>query len=145
MRLVHIFTDGACKGNPGKGGWGAVLKYGSATKEMSGFCHNTTNNRMELTAVIQALYALKEPCEVILTTDSQYVVNGIEKGWVEKWKANGWRKPDRKPAQNSDLWEELLSLLKVHNVKFEWIKGHNGHEENERCDQLAVDAYNNQK
>jgi ribonuclease HI len=145
MRFVRIFTDGACKGNPGDGGWGAVLKYGSATKEISGFCPNTTNNRMELTAVIQALYALKEPCDVVLTTDSQYVVNSIEKGWVEKWKANGWRKPDRKPAQNSDLWEELLSLLKVHKVKFEWIKGHNGHEENERCDQLAVDAYNNKK
>jgi len=146
MKRVEIFTDGACSGNPGSGGWGAVLRYGSAIKELSGFNPDTTNNRMELTAAIQALYALREPCEVVLTTDSQYVVNGIEKGWAESWKANGWRKSDRKPAQNSDLWEELLSLLKVHKVKFVWIKGHNGHPENERCDQLAVEAYtNNQK
>lgn len=144
MRHVDIFTDGACSGNPGPGGWGAVLKYGSAVKELSGYDPNTTNNRMELTGVIRALCALKEPCEVVVTTDSQYVVNGIEKGWAAAWKANGWKKSDRKPAQNTDLWDDLLSLLKVHNVKFVWIRGHAGHTENERCDELAVEAYTTQ-
>ena len=140
MKCVKIYTDGACSGNPGRGGWGVVLKYGSAVKEISGCDDATTNNRMELMAAIQALYALREPCEVVLTTDSQYLVNGIEKGWAKDWKANGWRKSNKKPAQNSDLWDELLSLLEVHTVKFMWIKGHNGHPENERCDQLAVEA-----
>ena len=143
MKKVEIYTDGACSGNPGPGGWGAILKYGSVAKELFGGEPNTTNNRMELTAVITALQALNEPCEVILTTDSKYVVDGITQGWAESWKKNGWRKSNKKPALNSDLWEQLLSLLRVHNVKFVWVKGHNGHPENERCDQLAVAAYQN--
>ena len=143
MKKVEIYTDGACSGNPGSGGWGAILKYGSVAKELFGGEPNTTNNRMELTAVITALQALNEPCEVILTTDSKYVVDGITQGWAESWKKNGWRKSNKKPALNSDLWEQLLSLLRVHNVKFVWVKGHNGHPENERCDQLAVAAYQN--
>lgn len=145
MKHIDIFTDGACSGNPGSGGWGAILRYGSAVKELSGYDPDTTNNRMELTGVIQALRALKEPCEVVVTTDSRYVVDGIEKGWAATWKANGWRKSDRKPAQNTDLWDKLLSLLKVHNVKFVWIRGHAGHAENERCDALAVEAYMTKK
>lgn len=140
MKQINIYTDGACSGNPGAGGWGAILKYGSAEKEISGSEDCTTNNRMELTAVIQALRALREPCEVVLTTDSQYVVNGITKGWAESWKKNGWRKSNRQPALNSDLWDDLLSLCRVHNVKFVWIKGHNGHIENERCDYLATSS-----
>lgn len=143
MKKVEIYTDGACSGNPGPGGWGAILKYGSVAKELFGGAANTTNNRMELTAVITALQALNEPCEVILTTDSKYVVDGITQGWAESWKKKGWRKSNKKPALNSDLWEQLLSLLRVHNVKFVWVKGHNGHPENERCDQLAVAAYRN--
>ena len=139
MKRVEIFTDGACSGNPGSGGWGAVLRYGSAIKELSGFDPDTTNNRMELTAAIQALYALSEPCEVVLTTDSQYVVNGVEKGWAESWRKNNWRKADKKPALNPDLWERLLDLLAQHEYEFEWIKGHAGHPENERCDKLAVE------
>ena len=140
MKQVYIFTDGACSGNPGAGGWGAILKYGDAVKELCGSDPNTTNNRMELTGVIQSLYALHEPCNVVLTTDSKYVVDGITKGWAAAWKSNGWRKADRKPAKNADLWDELLSLLCVHDVRFVWIKGHAGHVENERCDQLAVNA-----
>ena len=141
MKYIKIFTDGACSGNPGPGGWGAVLRYGDVEKELSGGEKNTTNNRMELTACIEALKALKEPCEVTLTTDSQYVVNGIEKGWAKSWKKNGWRKADKKPASNSDLWDELLKLSETHKVKFVWIKGHAGHPENERCDLLAVSFY----
>ena len=141
MKHIEIFTDGACSGNPGPGGWGAILRYGDAEKELSGGEENTTNNRMELTACIKALKALKEPCEVTLTTDSQYVVNGIEKGWAEGWKKNGWRKADKKPALNSDLWDELLNLLDTHKVSFNWIKGHAGYLENERCDKLAVSFY----
>ena len=138
MKSVEIFTDGSCSGNPGPGGWGAVLRYGQKEKELSGGEEHTTNNRMELTACIMSLKALKEPCHVTLTTDSQYVVNGITKGWAESWRRNGWRKADKKPAINPDLWETLLDLLKIHNVTFNWIKGHAGHPENERCDQLAV-------
>ena len=141
MKQVEIFTDGACSGNPGPGGWGAVLRFGSAQKELCGGEENTTNNRMELSAVIAALSALKEPCRVILTTDSQYVVNGIEKGWAKKWQANGWRKSDKSPALNPDLWEKLLQLCEIHEVYFQWVKGHAGHPENERCDRLAVDYY----
>lgn len=141
MKKVLIFTDGACSGNPGPGGYGAILRYGSVEKELSGGEPNTTNNRMELTACIMALKALKEPCEVILTTDSQYVVNGITKGWAESWRKNGWKKADKKPAINVDLWQELLSETERHSVTFNWIKGHAGHEENERCDALAVGAY----
>ena len=141
MKTVYIYTDGACSGNPGAGGWGAVLKYGTACKELSGAEEMTTNNRTELTAVIMGLKALKEPCEVILTTDSRYVVDGIEKGWARSWQRNGWIKSDKKPALNRELWEELLLLLDTHKVKFVWVKGHAGHPENERCDELAVSAY----
>ncbi len=141
MKTVYIYTDGACSGNPGPGGWGAILKYGNAYKELSGANELTTNNKMELTAVIMALKALKEPCKVILTTDSKYVVDGIEKGWAKSWKRNGWIKSDKKPALNSDLWDELLNLLDVHQVKFNWVKGHDGHPENERCDEMAVSEY----
>lgn len=143
MKKVYIFTDGACSGNPGEGGWGAILKYGTIEKEISGYCSNTTNNRMELSAVIQALCALREPCDVVLTTDSQYVVNGINNGWAKRWKENGWLKSGNKPAANADLWGELLELLLVHSVKFVWIKGHDGHPYNERCDKLAVSKYKN--
>lgn len=139
-KTVEIFTDGACSGNPGPGGWGAVLRFNGREKELSGGESNTTNNRMELTACIQALSALREPCRVRLTTDSQYVCNGMTKGWAASWRKNGWRKSDKKPALNSDLWEEMLRLSEIHDVEFLWIKGHAGHPENERCDRLAVAA-----
>lgn len=145
MKKVYIYTDGACSGNPGAGGWGAILKYGPAEKELSGYEPETTNNRMELTAVISALSALKEPCEVELTTDSKYVCDGIEKGWARSWRAKGWKKSDGKPALNPDLWERLLELLEVHRVKFVWVRGHDGHPENERCDRLAVEEYTKHK
>ena len=138
MKKVEIFTDGACSGNPGPGGWGAILKYGDYERQMSGGSRDTTNNRMELTAVISALSALKEPCEVILTTDSKYVCDSINLGWARSWKSNGWRKKDKKPALNADLFEQLLCLCDKHSVRFVWGKGHNGHPENERCDRLAV-------
>ena len=136
--LVEIFTDGACSGNPGPGGYGAILRVGEHVKELSGGEANTTNNRMELMGVIAALSALKYPCDVVLTTDSKYVVDSVTKGWAKGWKAKGWIKSDKKPALNVDLWEKLLDLLEVHNVKFVWVKGHAGHPENERCDELAV-------
>ena len=142
-RFVEIFTDGACSGNPGPGGWGVVLRYGKAEKELSGGEENTTNNRMELTAAIKGLSALKEPCVVKLVTDSKYVADGINQGWAASWRQNGWRKADKKPAQNTELWEELLNLLDVHDVKIEWVKGHAGHPENERCDALATAFYKN--
>ncbi len=138
MKKVEIFTDGACSGNPGPGGWGAILRYNGTEKELSGGENNTTNNRMELTAVISALKALKMPCEVTVTTDSKYVFDSITKGWVYSWQKNGWRKADKKPALNPDLWTELLKLLETHKVTFNWVKGHNEHPENERCDRLAV-------
>ncbi len=141
MKQVEIFADGACSGNPGPGGWGAVLRYNGHEKELSGGETNTTNNRMELTAVIEALNCLKEPCKVTLTTDSKYVSDGIGKGWAESWQQNGWRKADKKPALNTDLWEKLLELLKVHDVTINWVKGHAGHPENERCVELAVAYY----
>ena len=143
MKKIEIYTDGACSGNPGKGGWGAVLVYKDKEKEISGGEAQTTNNRMELTAVIEALAALKEPCEVTLTTDSKYVCDAINKGWVFSWKNNNWKKADKKPALNVDLWEKLLSLLEEHKVEFVWVKGHNGHKYNERCDALAVSYYQN--
>lgn len=143
MKQVKIYTDGACSGNPGKGGWGAVLIYNGIEKELSGGELQTTNNRMELTAVIEALKALKESCDVVLTTDSKYVCDAINQKWVYSWKKNNWRKADRKPALNVDLWEELLPLLEKHNVEFVWVKGHNGHKYNERCDYLAVNEYKN--
>jgi len=138
IKTVEIFTDGACSGNPGPGGYGVVLRFGNAEKELSGGCADTTNNRMELLGVIAGLSALKEPCRVILTTDSKYVVDSITKGWVYGWKKKGWIKSDKKPALNADLWEKLLPLLETHDVKFVWVKGHAGHPENERCDRLAV-------
>lgn len=138
MKKVEIFTDGACSGNPGPGGWGAVLRFNGIEKELSGGEAQTTNNRMELTAVISALSALKEPCEVYLTTDSKYVCDSVLKGWVYSWQKHGWRKSDKKPALNVDLWEQLLALLEQHKVTFNWVKGHAGHPENERCDKLAV-------
>ena len=142
MKHVEIFTDGACEGNPGPGGWGAILRYGAAEREICGASKTTTtNNRMELTAVIEALNALKEPCSVTLTTDSRYVVDGMSNGWAKKWRDNGWRKPNKSPALNSDLWEILLNMSEVHDIKFVWIKGHNGHPENERCDAMATSAY----
>ena len=141
MKDVTIYTDGACSGNPGAGGWGTILSYNGREKELSGGEAQTTNNRMELTAVIEGLRALKEPCRVRIVTDSQYVVNGIEKGWAKSWKQNGWRKKDRKPALNPDLWDALLNLLDKHEVRFEWIRGHAGHPQNERCDAMAVAAW----
>lgn len=138
MKSVKIYTDGACRGNPGKGGWGAILVYGAQMKELSGGEKETTNNRMELTAAIEALNALKEPCKVVLTSDSQYLINGITKGWAISWKKNGWRKSDKSPALNSDLWEKLLCLLELHEVEFVWVRGHAGHPFNERCDELAT-------
>lgn len=143
MREVQIWADGACAGNPGKGGWGAILKYGTAHKEISGFNPQTTNNQMELTAVIEALLALKEPCKVTLTTDSKYVVDNINNGWAVNARQRGWRKSNKQAFLNSELWEKLLSLMEIHDVKFEWVKGHNNNPYNERCDFLAVSAYQN--
>ncbi len=141
MKHIELFTDGACSGNPGPGGWGAVLRYNGVEKELSGGEAETTNNRMELLAVIQGLSALKEPCNVSLTSDSKYVLDALMKGWVYNWKKNGWKKADKKPALNVDLWEQLLSLLEIHTVDFHCVHGHQGHPENERCDALAVAAY----
>ncbi len=138
MKKIDIYTDGACKGNPGPGGYGAVLVYGTREKEFSGGEATTTNNRMELLAAITALAALKEPCEVTLTSDSKYLVDAVTKGWVYSWKQKGWKKSDGKAALNIDLWERLLELLSIHKVEFVWIKGHDGHKYNERCDRLAV-------
>ena len=137
---VEIFSDGACRGNPGPGGYGVILRFGSHEKELSEGFAETTNNRMELSGAIAGLSCLKEPCDVTLYSDSQYVVNGIEKGWARKWRANGWRKSDKSPALNADLWEKLLELLERHHVRIVWVKGHAGHPENERCDALAVEA-----
>ena len=139
MKKVDIYTDGACRGNPGKGGWGAVLVYNGREKEISGGEAETTNNRMELTGAIRALRMLREPCEVTLTSDSKYLTDAINKGWVKSWKAKGWKKSDGSRALNIDLWEELLPLLDTHRVTFVWVKGHHGHPYNERCDKLATD------
>ncbi|MEE0060218.1 MAG: ribonuclease HI [Acutalibacteraceae bacterium] len=138
MKNVEIFTDGACSGNPGPGGWGSILRYKSTEKEISGGEANTTNNRMEITAVIEALALLKEPCNVTLYSDSQYVCNALTKGWAKKWQANNWMRNKTAPALNPDLWEKLLALYDKHNVTVVWVKGHAGHPENERCDRLAV-------
>ncbi len=138
MKTVTIYTDGACSGNPGPGGWGAILRYGAHEKELSGGAAETTNNRMELSAVIAALEQLKEPCAVELWSDSKYVIDALEKRWVYAWRANGWRRVDKKPALNVDLWERLLELLETHRVRYHWVKGHAENEYNNRCDALAV-------
>ena len=143
MKKVEIYTDGACSGNPGPGGWGAVLRYRSTDgqvyeKELSGGDASTPNNRMELTAFIEAVGLLKEPCEIRYCSDSQYVINGLEKGWAKGWRARGWKKADKSPALNPDLWAKALDLAEQHRITYVWVKGHAGHPENERCDQLAV-------
>ncbi|MEA4815099.1 MAG: ribonuclease HI [Oscillospiraceae bacterium] len=138
MKTVPIYTDGACSGNPGPGGWGAVLMYGAHKKELSGGEVSTTNNRMELTAVIEALALLKEPCAVELWSDSKYVIDGLSKGWAKTWKKNGWKKADKKPALNPELWERLLALTEGHEMRYHWVKGHAENEYNNRCDELAV-------
>lgn len=139
-KQVSIYTDGACSGNPGPGGWGAILCYKGTEKEISGAEKETTNNRMELTAVIEALKCLKEACEIELWSDSKYVIDGLEKGWAESWRKNGWRKSDRKPALNPDLWDALLNLTAEHEIRYHWVKGHAENELNNRCDALAVAA-----
>ncbi len=139
LQHVEIATDGACKGNPGKGGWGVVLRMGGTEKELSGGEPHTTNNRMEMMAAIQGLKALTRPCRVTLSTDSRYVMDGLTK-WIHGWMKNGWKTADRKPVKNADLWQELLAAAKPHQVKWVWVKGHAGHPDNERADKLASDA-----
>ena len=138
MKTITIYTDGACSGNPGPGGWGAILRYRDTEKELSGGAAETTNNRMELTAVIEALRLLREPCIVELYSDSKYVIDALSKGWARGWKARGWVKSDKKPALNPDLWERLLPLTQRHELHYHWVKGHAENEKNNRCDQLAV-------
>ena len=137
MKHVYIYTDGSCKCNPGPGGWGAILVYNGIEKELCGGEQNTTNNRMELTAVIKALSALKEKCRVTLTSDSRYAIDALEKGWALSWRSRGWKKADNSPALNPDLWEELLNLVSKHEMEYVWVKGHAGHPYNERCDAMA--------
>ena len=141
MKTVTIYTDGACSGNPGPGGWGAILEYMGHEKELSGGEKNTTNNRMELTAVIKALQALKEPCTVELYSDSKYVLDALQKGWAVSWRKKGWIKSDKKPALNPDLWETLLNLVEKHDVRYHWVKGHASNPKNNRCDELAVNEW----
>ena len=140
--MVEIYTDGACKGNPGPGGYGVVLISGGRKRELSGGFRKTTNNRMELLACIEGLRSLKRPCNVVLTSDSKYVVNAMVKGWAKRWRSRGWRLSPSKPAKNPDLWAQLLDLCSEHKVDFTWVKGHSEHPENERCDELAVAASN---
>ena len=137
MKHIDIYTDGSCRCNPGPGGWGAVLVYKGIEKELCGGECDTTNNRMELTAVIKALQALKEPCDITLTSDSKYVLDALTNGWAESWRAKGWKKADKSPALNPDLWEILLDEVKKHNITYVWVKGHAGHPYNERCDEMA--------
>ena len=139
MKTVTLYTDGACSGNPGPGGWGAILEFQGVEKVLSGGESSTTNNRMELTAVIEGLSALKEPCIVKLYSDSKYVIDGLSKGWAVSWRKNGWRKADKKPALNPDLWEKLLDLVETHQLHYHWVKGHAENPKNNRCDQLAVE------
>ena len=139
MPAIEVFTDGACSGNPGAGGWGVILRYGEIEKELSGGEENTTNNRMELTAVIEALKALKKECDITIYTDSRYVMDGVQE-WMPNWKLNGWKTTNKKsPVKNVELWQSLDSLLSKHKIKWVWVKGHNGHPENERVDKLARD------
>ncbi len=138
-QIVEIFCDGACSGNPGPGGYGAILRYGGRVKELSGGAKDTTNNRMEMTAAIEALRQLTRPCQVLITTDSQYLVKGMTE-WIAGWQRKGWRNSKKEPVVNKDLWEQLLTLSKPHTVQWKWVKGHAGHAENERCDQLAREA-----
>ena len=138
MKHVDIYTDGACRGNPGRGGWGAILVYGGKEKEISGGEAMTTNNRMELMGAISALELLREPCDVTLTSDSKYLTDAINKGWLENWKKNGWKKADKKSVLNQELWVRLDALLQTHTVRFVWVHGHEGHVYNERCDVLAT-------
>ena len=139
MKTVTIYTAGACSGNPGPGGWGAILSYNGIEKELSGGEKQTTNNRMELTGVISALSALKEPCIVELWSDSKYVIDALEKGWAQGWRKRGWVKSDKKPALNPDLWERLLDLTEKHEMHYHWVKGHADNEKNNRCDEMAVE------
>ena len=139
LAAVEIFTDGACKGNPGPGGWGAILRMGAQERELSGGDSQTTNNRMEMMAVIEALNALTRPCAVTLSTDSRYVMDGLTK-WIHGWQRNGWKTADKKPVKNADLWQALLDAAKPHDISWQWVKGHAGHPENERADALASDA-----
>jgi ribonuclease HI len=139
LTLVHLATDGACKGNPGPGGWGAVIRAGDKEKELSGGEKLTTNNRMELTAAIKGLEALKRPCRVVLSTDSRYVMDGLTK-WLAGWQRNGWKTAAKQPVKNADLWQELVAAAAPHRIRWEWVKGHAGHPENERADKLASDA-----
>ncbi len=141
MKTVYLYTDGACSGNPGPGGYGAILKYGKYEKEICGGDENTTNNRMELLGVIKGLEALNEPCHVVLTSDSKYVIDALQQGWAEKWKQNGWMRNKKDAALNPDLWERLLQLTQTHEMEYNWVKGHAGHPENERCDKMAVEYY----
>ena len=145
VKDVYLYTDGACSGNPGPGGWGAILQCEGKTRELSGGEEMTTNNRMELTAVIEGLKVLRYPCRVKVVSDSRYICDAINQNWLPAWIKRGWKKADKTPVLNIDLWEELLKLLDVHTVTFQWIKGHAGHPENERCDQLAVAQYQNKK
>ena len=145
MKTVTLYTDGACSGNPGPGGWGAILEFSGTEKELSGGESRTTNNRMELTAVIEGLKALKEPCIVELYSDSKYVIDALEKGWAVGWQKRGWKKADKTPALNPDLWETLLKLCQLHQVRTHWVKGHAANEKNNRCDELAVAQSKKQK
>ncbi len=138
MKKVELYTDGACRGNPGRGGWGAILVYAGREKELSGGEPMTTNNRMELMAAIAGMEALKEPCEITITSDSKYLVDAINQGWLESWKKRGWKKADKSPVLNVELWQRIDELLSVHKVKFVWVHGHTGHPYNERCDTLAT-------
>lgn len=140
MKVIQIFTDGACSGNPGYGGWGAILNYKGIEKEISGAEKNTTNNRMELTAFIKALEILKEPCKITAYSDSKYLCDALSKNWIEKWQKNNWKKSDNKPVINVDLWQRLVDIMKPHLIQLIWVKGHAGHPENERCDKLATEA-----
>lgn len=141
LKTVYLYTDGACSGNPGPGGYGAILKYGKYEKEICGGEADTTNNRMELLGVIKGLEALNEPCHVVLTSDSKYVIDALQQGWAVKWKQNGWMRNKKDAALNPDLWEKLLQLTDYHKMEYNWVKGHAGHPENERCDKMAVEYY----